>query len=98
MNCKPGEVAVIVAPYGRRELRGLPVTVVRLALDGEVVFPSVGLRCKQAGEGAGWVCEGHSKHLPRIVADHCLRPIRPDGVSKDEVDALYTPQLTEVTP
>lgn len=89
MNCKPGDLAVIKRGFGRSDLVGLPVTVVREAYPGEEAqakhdFGSI----NKNGYGVVWYCDGPGAHLPRVIADRCLRPIRPQP--DDAVDETLT--------
>jgi hypothetical protein len=79
MNCKPDDIAYIVAPAAQ-ECRGRFVKVLRRAgineiLDGQhyqLSNPSV----------VAWVCEGQIPHYLggtvnlSVIGDACLRPIR----------------------
>lgn len=77
MNCKPGDLAMVVAPYVP-EGRGAFVVVSRLAnseerLNGHDVFTC----CRGAWVVNGWV-RGETGWLvgPQVViGDECLRPI-----------------------
>lgn len=81
MNCKPGDLAVIVQDeYGHHE--GKVVLVVRrspVIADGWVVTPEL-------RDLEGWDCHPCDKHL---------RPIRPGDISDEEVRDLYAPKLPE---
>ncbi len=85
MNCQPGDLAFIVAPYLDLAMRGLPVKVVR-ADDGRslVVSKSGDLSC---GRGRPcWLVDGNDSRLPMVIADQYLRPIRDPG--DDAVDEM----------
>lgn len=82
MNCKPGDLAVVVSTLGfplcARAL-GWVVRVVRLS-DERLPF------------GPMWEVE-HPEAVS--IADACLRPIGPGDISDEEVRNLYLPKLPE---
>jgi hypothetical protein len=82
MNCKPGDLAVIVR---KSKLIGLLVNVVGPALDGELgvwtVEPLRPIPCPAAG---GWKC-----------ADHNLRPIRDPGEDARDETLNWLPVPTK---
>lgn len=87
MNCKPGDLAYIVAPYARHG-RGYFVTVERPARYTETLNGTNFYSANQPG--AGWVCTGSVPANDRgvmytrlVVSDRCLRPIR-DQPGEDE--------------
>lgn len=89
MNCKPGDLAVIVRMPGPKTqcLVGRIIRVTTLAPD--------------EGEPA-WAYEGPSLMETEwgvigYVEDEFLRPIRPDGVSTEEVAALFQPAPAKTT-
>ena len=79
MNCKPGDLAVVVGGE-RVENIGKVVTVLR---------PYEGRKdCYRLP--ADWVIEFHGREC--VAADCFLRPIRPDGITDEEVRDLYLPK------
>lgn len=81
MNCKPGDLAIVV--------RNLDGNVGKL-LHVERPFPKPGwwictplgtFHTADVGDTRGLIC----------AADSALRPIRGDGVTDDEVTELYAP-------
>lgn len=85
MNCKPGDLAVIVRPYKIIEEIGRPVRVVRLGIDGELGTSRDGCPTSNIGPGGpGWLCEANDSGYPCFIGDAFLRPIRgQDG--EDEI-------------
>lgn len=88
MNCRPGDLAVIVKPAGKQTL----------CLVGKIVRVTVAVY-----EGGEWCWEYEGERLLQsrfgvlwYIEDDLLRPIRPDGVADDEVRKLYAPQTPEV--
>jgi hypothetical protein len=83
MNCKPGDLAIVVRTktVAHRWLIGRIVRVVRLDADNF------------------WELE---QPIPLsnvdlyAIADDNLRPIRPHGVTDEEVRDLYAPKVPEV--
>ncbi|BEP44051.1 hypothetical protein [Variovorax sp. V15] len=84
MNCRPGDLAHIVAPYWDLEMRGLPVQVVDTHRGGPVRAKN-GCISHDRGRDC-WLVDGHDDRLPMVIADHCLRPIRDPGA--DAVDEM----------
>lgn len=94
MNCKPGDLAVVVSSTYTPELLGHLVTVVRWVPEGEVAAGT-------SWEGSGWLCKSeHTSGAPiswpergivfqkeRVIADKNLRPIRP-GDLEDETPTV----------
>ncbi len=95
MNCKPGDLAMVIRGIWTPELAGRFVTVVRLAVPGEVIDAVV-----YSQSGPGWVVESSAGGLPvrirsgpdagkllfkrqRVIRDELLRPIR-DNDGEDE--------------
>lgn len=74
MNCKPGDLARIVAPFEEAG-RGMVVTAVRLAARGEIVRSKLGFE-EYPVRSDLWVCDAHDERFPCLIADECLRPIR----------------------
>jgi hypothetical protein len=83
MNCKPGDLAVVVPPYADRSLLGCFVSVVRIAPPKP--FHSRGGVLYDPGMpgGPGWIVDATGPNFPAAVADSCLRPIR-DNDGEDE--------------
>lgn len=94
LNCRPGDLAVVVgAPY-TPEMIGMIVLCDRLAIDGEVVD---GSKLRKASPNApSWVVHAVGNSIPmrtwcgkllhkksRVVGDRYLRPIR-DNDQDDE--------------
>lgn len=99
MNCRPGDLAVIVkcTPSTTHAL-GHVVRVVRP--DGRRDYTTMfGIPDAQT-----WVCEFDRpvvNHEQKVrdrwaVPDFALRPIRPGDISDEEVRELYAPKLPEV--
>lgn len=85
MNCKLGDLVVYVGH--QPQFLGHIKTVVRFA----GYHPWNGR--------PGWYVEppfigGYGD--PHIAYDECLRPIRPGGITDEEVRELYSPKQTEV--
>jgi hypothetical protein len=86
MNCKPGDLARVVAPYAKPG-RGAFVVVRRRARPYECLDGNVFQACNSNG---GWVCDGWVRDSdggvcgPQLaIADECLRPIR-DNDGEDQ--------------
>ena len=97
MNCKPGDIARIVAPFAPMGV-GHVVEVVRRAKEFEWLGAC---SFRHAGPTFGWVCAGR---VPMedgevlhelVIADECLRPIRdPGDDAVDESKAWLPPVPT----
>ncbi|MNL15670.1 hypothetical protein D3C87_1366720 [compost metagenome] len=95
MNCKPGDLAQIVAPYDEKG-RGHFVTVVRRAKRRERLG---GCDFVHASPVPGWVCDGSvpmwdgfiARRL--VIADECLRPIRDPGDDAVDESAAWLPPV-----
>ena len=101
LNCKVGDLAIVVQTKATPEMMGLIVKVIA-PYNGEFKCPS--LCGKRIGiwdlPGVGWIVEGGSQGVPsrsitdkalqyyaqRVVLDSFLRPIRP----LDEPEAITT--------
>lgn len=85
MNCKPGDLAVIVRPWSREQDIGRPVTVVRMGAPGSTVQMRGGLFSTAVGplKSQSWLCDASGPGFPCFIADECLRPIR-DQAGEDE--------------
>jgi hypothetical protein len=92
MNCKPGDLAVIVSdPRSRNLYEGAHLRVV--ADSGR----------RDAGSVL-WTFEPLSpilvqrlkEHPGDTVSDHFIRPIRPGEITDEEVRELYAPKQPEV--
>lgn len=88
MNCKPGDLAVIVRSLANNE--GKIVRIVEFA--GRVDFQIRG-RC------VAWVIDPaiHAAQggMVDVMPDDSLRPIRPGDISDEEVRDLYAPKQKE---
>lgn len=93
MNCKPGDLAIVVGAEATPEMIGLIVKVIRPAIDGEP-NPWGG---RTSVPSHGWICEPTAATIPwrsnagillhvtwRAIDDRLLRPIRGD----DEVQGI----------
>ena len=96
MNCKPGDLAIVVRAQATPEMLGRIVTVVRAPVYGELLKTDGGY-IRWAGNCSGaWVVSSNhpmpwkgvngSRHLAmeRVFGDDGLRPINPDGLVEDE--------------
>lgn len=86
MNCQPGDLAIVVRGAGPLTacIVGKVLRVTRPVFDGEPC----------------WEYEGTRLVVPKwgpldLIEDEFLRPIRPDGVSDEEVRELYAPKQPE---
>jgi hypothetical protein len=84
MNCKPGDLAVMVKSEAGNEGR-----IVRCLSLTHASY-------RKFGSGPAWFTEPmlkneDGKSLPTL--DVCLRPIRPGDISDEEVRDLYAPPL-----
>lgn len=87
MRCKPGDVAMVVAPYTWNG-RGAIVTVLRVAVSEEVFVNADGSSTRYLATpnlSFAWVVEGHVMSGDGImqgpllaVADECLKPFPPN--------------------
>ena len=96
MNCKPGDLALVVRARATPEMLGRIVTVVRLATPGERFKTDRGyIRWTGACSGLWVVSSNHpmpwkndqgTLHftLERVFRDECLRPINPGDLVEDE--------------
>lgn len=84
MNCRPGDLAHIVAPYRDRSMRGLPVNVIETHRGGAVRAKN-GCISHDRGQDC-WLVDGHDERLPMVIGDDYLRPIRDPG--DDAVDEM----------
>ena len=80
MNCKPGDLAILV--------NASPAKQHRL---GSIVLVIEPYRGPLLGD---WIIEHHGQRYRSIDAN--LRPIRPDGLTDQEVRELYAPKVPEV--
>ncbi len=87
MNCKPGDLAVIVRPWASTKDIGRPVTVIRPMSPGEYAVTRNGRKTLASGDfGPIWLCDAHTPEFPCAIADDCLRPIR--GLPDHQEDAI----------
>lgn len=96
MNCKPGDLAIVVRARDTTEMLGRIVTVVRRLVYGEFFKTDRGsIRWTGACSSAWVVSSSHpmpwkstdgSRHLvlERAFMDECLRPINPGDLVEDE--------------
>ena len=98
MNCKPGDRAIVVAPFTPNG-RGAVVTVERLAVPFEVLnggdrFTS----SRPSWVVTGWVRSDMNERMgPQLViADRCLRPL--PKLTDDELDQVEAGKPTERVP
>lgn len=98
MNCKPGDLAIVVRARQTTEMLGRIVTVVRRPVPGELFKTDRGyIRWSGACSGSGlWVVssnhplpwkslEGnHHLAMERVFIDEALRPINPGDLVEDE--------------
>lgn len=95
MNCKPGDLAVVINAVVTHELIGKIVRVIRRVYDGEP--NSIGGNFVNIE--FAWLCEG--KSIPtrttdgtlhfvnsRAIEDRLLRPIRPDETPEQSIEAM----------
>ncbi len=93
MNCKPGDLAVVVSAGATPEMIGAIVLVKRATVPGE---PNEAGTAVFRANGPAWIVEAISGRIPtryndgslefstwRSVLDRCLRPIR-DNDGEDE--------------
>lgn len=102
MNCKPGDLAFVIAARAT-EYIGLPVTVLHHS-EPLRNLPTAYKRFE--GVPAWWVETERpvlgflgNKRVSMtqfIMPDAALCPIRPDGITDKEVTELYLPKVTEV--
>lgn len=96
MNCKPGDLAIVVRAQAAPEMLGRIVTVVRAPVYRELFKTDRG-HIRWAGNCSGawvvssnypmpWKCENGPHHLAmeRVFVDDCLRPINPGDLVEDE--------------
>lgn len=89
MNCKPGDLAEVVSCGGHPDLSFMLGAIRRVK------------RCEMAWYGPAWTYEGEHFEARGMIfvllSDAWLRPIRPDGITDEEVRDLYAPNRDEVT-
>ena len=96
MNCKPGDLAIVIRARKTPEMLGRIVTVVRASVPGEIFKTDKGyVRWPHDTPGV-WVVTSNypmpwnrrkgRKHfaLERVFRDECLRPINPGDLVEDE--------------
>lgn len=98
MNCKPGDMAVVIKASTTKELIGRFVIVGRAYCDGEVISGFVPVIVG----GPSWVCSSVSGDklpwasydgtlawvLDRPINDSVLRPIRPEETPEESTEAM----------
>jgi hypothetical protein len=87
MNCKPGDLAVFVRSEAGNE--GLVVRCIRLATEAEM------RQARRHTDLPVWhinrpVVDAYGDALS-FAQDRNLRPIRPDGITTEEVKELFSP-------
>lgn len=104
MNCKPGDLARFVAPWIEKG-RGRYVTVLRRPTldDWREAESATGAPVSTKVQDDCWTVEGDivlwcGPVRRFVVHDDSLRPIRPDGITDEEVRELYAPKLPEGAP
>lgn len=99
MNCKPGDLAIVVRSKAGNE--GRIGRCLRRASKREIarqaLFSFQGEPCwKMDREFSACDNFGRGGYSVSILPDACLRPIRPGDISDEEVRDLYAPKLPEV--
>lgn len=96
MNCKPGDLAIVVRTRGTPEMLGRIVTVLRPLAYGEVfktdrgplrwVGPTEGLWVVSSNHQMPWRTKrrGLCLCMERPYSDEALRPINPGDLVEDE--------------
>ena len=96
MNCKPGDLAIVVRARNTPEMLGRIVTVVRAPVPGEIFktdkgyvrwpHDTPGVWVVSSNHPMPWKSVGGSHHLAleRVFRDECLRPINPGDLVEDE--------------
>ncbi len=96
MNCKPGDLAIVVRARHTPEMLGRIVTVVRSPVPGELFKTDSGCICWSSACSGLWVVSSnHPMHwksvdgnnhlaLERVFCDEALRPINPGDLVEDE--------------
>ena len=99
MNCKPGDLALVVRARATPEMLGRIVTVVRAPVPGEIFktdkghlrWPhdtpdTPGVWVVTSNYPMPWNGRKGGKHfaLERVFRDECLRPINPGDLVEDE--------------
>ncbi len=87
MNCKPGDLAIIVSARSTPEMIGMIVEILRPYVNGDTL--SDGVRVKSKSESIAWWVRSKGSKLPtrmasgnlkfyneRVVQDFLLKPIR----------------------
>jgi hypothetical protein len=99
MNCKPGDLAVVIGCTFTPEIVGRIVECVRLVTPGEILSAN-GLRLDPRATGPTWLVRatralpnrtsgGHLQWLPeRFLADRKLRPITGLPITDDVTDEV----------
>ena len=84
MNCKPGDLAIVVSTLGYPRLDRCRGMIVKVTAVYEVRHPF----------GAMWAVEDHP--LIEHVADACLRPIRDPGDDAQDESFRWAPAPEKV--
>ena len=101
MNCKPGDLAYVVAPYAVPG-RGRVVTVIRAARYPETLN---GFEFYAADPSEpGWVCQGAVPNVNGVIrtllviADCSLRPILDPGSDATDESKAWLPPVPSLLP
>lgn len=96
MNCKPGDLAIVVRAHQTPKMLGRIITVVRLVVPGERFKTDRGHMRWTGHSAKAWVVKSDrpmpwygddgSLHfaMERVFYDECLRPINPGDLVEDE--------------
>ena len=96
MNCKPGDLAIVIRAGQTPQMLGRIVTVVRAPVHEEIFETHLGSirwtgNCSDtwvvsSNHPMPWKSVGGSHHLAleRVFRDECLRPINPGDLVEDE--------------
>lgn len=95
MNCKPGDLALVIRARETPEMLGRIVTVARAPMPNEIFKTDKG-RLKSSNTSGVWVVTSNypmpwnshksGRHFAkeRLFNDECLRPINPGDLVEDE--------------
>ena len=104
MNCKPGDIAVIVHP----QMAGKLVTVLYLAPDGRFILPNGTPAAGDRITGGYWVIQSlgapfavtrssrPARNMYAVCHDRWLRPVRGEGLGGETPTEIDKPQPAEV--
>ena len=105
MNCKPGDLAIVVRARHTPEMLGRIVTVVRSPVPGELFKTDRGCILWSGACSGLWVVSSNrpmlwksvdgNNHLAleSVLSDECLRPVNPGNLveAEDQVNKLKDP-------